>query len=253
MNRLDARAALREERRVLASVDAAVVFSEEDRKVVQRPAPAMTEVTVIPLAADIPRQPLCAAGTDPGAIIFVGNFRHPPNVDAALRLVRKIFPLVKAVHPEATLDIVGDRPPQEVRGLASESVRVMGEVPDLTEALGRAAVVAAPIASGGGSRVKVLDALASGKAVVTTSRGAAGLSVPSDAIVTAEHDEELAAAIGRLLADRSARAGLGRRARIWAERELLWSTMSKRYEELYARLLERRAAGGARGQVARGR
>lgn len=239
--RLDARAALREERRMLAFVDAAVVFSTEDRTVVEHGAPTSTEVAVIPLATDIPPEPLSSVGADPPAVIFVGNFRHPPNVDAALRLGRSIFPLVKAIHPEATLDIVGERPPEQVRELASKSVRVTGAVPDLTELLDRAAVVAAPIAIGGGSRVKVLDALAAGKAVVTTSRGAAGLTVPAgEAIVIAEHDGDLASAIAWLLSDRNARLRLGRRARAWAEQELMWSTMAERYGDLYARLAEKR-------------
>jgi glycosyltransferase involved in cell wall biosynthesis len=239
--RLDARAALREQRRMLTFVDAAVVFSEEDRTIVEHGAPTTTEVAVIPLATDIPCEPLCAAGADPPAIIFVGNFWHPPNVDAALRLGRSIFPLVKGLHPEATLDIVGDGPPEQVRELASDSVRVTGAVPDLTELLDRAAVVAAPIAIGGGSRVKVLDALAAGKAVVTTSRGAAGLTVPAgEAIVIAEHDGDFASAITRLLSDRNARLRLGRRARAWAEQELMWSTMAERYGDLYARLAEKR-------------
>jgi len=241
--RLDSRAALREERSALTCVDAAVVFSKEDRDVVEPEAPPTTEVVVIPLATDIPTEPLSAAGAGPPAIIFVGNFRHPPNVDAAIRLGRSIFPLVRAMHPEATLEIVGEQPPGQVRELASERVHVTGAVPDLTPLLDRAALVAAPMATGGGSRVKVLEALAAGKAVVTTSRGAAGLSVPvGEAITIAEHDEDLASAINHLLDDPAARLRLGRGARAWAEEALAWSTMAQRYDDLYARLMEKRSS-----------
>ncbi|HVW19135.1 MAG TPA: glycosyltransferase family 4 protein [Solirubrobacteraceae bacterium] len=234
-HRLDVRATLREERRALAGVDAVAVFGDEDREIVARTTGPGRDVAVIPLATDLPEAALSATGADPPTLLFVGSFRHPPNVEAALRLGRSILPLVRAEQPQVTLDVVGAEPPPEVAALASDVVRVHGEVADLTDLTDRAAVVAAPIGSGGGTRVKVLHALAAGKAVVTTTRGAAGIAAPAgEAIALADDDEGFAAAVARLVADPRERERLGRNARSWAARELSWALMARRYGELYA-------------------
>jgi glycosyltransferase involved in cell wall biosynthesis len=243
-HRIDARAALWQERRVLSLADAAVVFTERDRRTLEASAPAGTELAVIPLGWDVPRQPLNPVGTNPPTLTFVGSFRHPPNLDAALGLARRILPLVRAAHPDATLQIVGESPPAELRELADDAVHVAADVPDVTPYLDRATVVVAPMAIGGGTRVKVLEALAAGKAVVASPRAAQGLTArDGEELVLAEGDAETASAIIRLLDDEPTRRRLAEQARAWAERELTWSAMAGRYEELYARGAERRDHG----------
>jgi len=122
---------------------------------------------------------------------------------------------------------------------------VCGFVPSVTPYLQRAAVVVAPIEIGGGMRVKVLEALAAGKAVVASSRAAAGLTAqPERDLLVADGDAATAAAIARLLDDERLRARIGANARAWALRELAWSTMADRYDELYERLA--RHGDGAR-------
>jgi polysaccharide biosynthesis protein PslH len=236
-HRLDARAAMREERRILSMADAAVVFSESDRCRLEACVPASTELVTIPLGWDVPGTALDPCGVRPPTLLFVGSFVHPPNVDAALRLAQRILPRVRSVRPDVTLEIVGSSPPPELIALASEAVRVTGDVPSVTPHLDRAAVVVTPIAIGGGVRVKVLEALAAGKAVVASARAVEGLTArPGKELIVADGDAETAAAIVELLDHDDARQKLAGRARAWALRELSWSAMGDRYDDLYDRL-----------------
>jgi glycosyltransferase involved in cell wall biosynthesis len=240
-HRIDALAATRQERRVLSLADAAVVFTERDRRTLAATLPAATLLAIIPLGWDVPLHALDPVGASPPTLAFIGSFRHPPNVDAALTLARRILPLVRAARPDAILQIVGERPPSELRALAGDSVEVAADVRDVTPYLDRAAVVVAPIAIGGGTRVKLLEALAAGKAVVASPRAAEGLGARAgEELLVAEGDAGTASAIIRLLEDEPARRALAERARAWAERELSWATMAARYEELYARAARRR-------------
>jgi polysaccharide biosynthesis protein PslH len=245
LRRLDVRAWRRFEGEVLSRVDAAVVFTERDARALAALG-ATTHVVRIPFGTDFAERAFDANGGDDG-VLFVGNFVHPPNVDAADRLVRSIFPLVRARHPGAVLRIVGDHPPPRLRVAPSDGVFVTGRVPDLTPYVERAAVVAAPIRLGGGMRVKVLEALAAGKAVVASSLAVEGLDVTDeDQLLVAETDEEFAQRIARVLADQELRVRLGERAGAWARANLTWDASVAAHERLYTRLLERRLATPAR-------
>ena len=237
LQRLDALAWSRFERRALATVDAVVTFTERDRQeVLHLRADAL--VVQIPLATDVPSRPLSPAGDPPPSLAFVGNFVHPPNVDAATRLVLDIFPRLERAHPESVLYIVGEGPPRKLAGLSRERVVVTGRVPDVTPYLDAAAVIAVPIRMGGGTRVKVLEALAAGKAVVASRRALEGLGVvDGEHVLVAETDAEFADAIGHLLVNRELRVALARRARQWACANVRWDRSIEAYEALYERLL----------------
>jgi glycosyltransferase involved in cell wall biosynthesis/O-antigen/teichoic acid export membrane protein len=236
LQRLDLRAWRRFEHEVLSRVDAAVVFTARDVRALARLA-GKTDVVRIPFGTDFAEREFAADVGDDG-VLFVGNFVHPPNVDAADRLVRAIFPLVRERHPGSSLRIVGDNPPRRLREAAGDGVMVTGRVPDLIPYVERAAVVAAPIRLGGGMRVKVLEALAAGKAVVASSLAVEGLDVRDhDQLLVAETDEEFADGIARVLADRELRVRLGERARSWARENLTWDASVAAHERLYERLL----------------
>jgi glycosyltransferase involved in cell wall biosynthesis len=239
-HRLDARAAVREERRALGRADAVVVFTERDRGLVAPALPAGTELATIPLGWDVPPTACDPVGATPPTLLFVGNFSHLPNVDAALTLGRRILPRVRVRHPDARMQIVGSSPPAEVRALAGGDVEVTGAVPSVTPYLERAALVVVPIALGGGMRVKVLEALAAGKAVVASTRAAEGITaVAGQDLIVADGDDRMAAAISLLLQHPEARRRMGEHAHAWALRELSWSAMADAYDALYARLEQR--------------
>jgi glycosyltransferase involved in cell wall biosynthesis len=209
-----------------------VVFAERD--VVTLAATARgVPVIRIPLAIEIPESALDPDGVS-GVVLFVGGFGHPPNVDAACWLAGSIFPRVRERVPDATLDLVGNEPGEEILRLAGAGITVHGSVPDVTPFLARAAVVTAPIRMGGSMRMKVLEALAAGKALVATPRATEGIdATPGAHFLLAESAAELKDAIADLLLDPARRRDLGRAARAWAVANLGWERSMAAFEELY--------------------
>jgi polysaccharide biosynthesis protein PslH len=241
---LDARAWERFERTLLARVNAVVAFTELDRHALTHLS--STAVVRIRPGMRLPARPLHALGTAPLDMLFVGNFVHPPNRDAALRLATTIHPRLRARFPALRLHLVGDHPPHALQALASEHVVVTGRVPDITPFLDRTAVVVAPLRQGGGIRVKVLEALAAGKAVVASPLAVEGLEVVSgEHCLVADTDEEVVAAVSALLNDPALRARLAGAARTWAAANLGWSRAVDAYDALYDRLADAANRGDA--------
>jgi glycosyltransferase involved in cell wall biosynthesis len=233
VRRFEAAAWRRYERATRPRFDAIVVFAERDMDAV-RPTAGGAMLTRVPLAVDVPEQPLDPVGSEPPTILFVGSFDHPPNVDAALWLAGTIFPRVAALVPEARLELVGHAPGDEVRALAGGAVTVHASVPDVTPYLDRAAVVAAPIRIGGSMRMKVLESLAAGKALVASPRAAEGVEeLAGEQLLIAADAEEMADALASLLLDRVRRRRLAESARRWAEAKLGWEQGVAAFEELY--------------------
>ena len=216
--------------------DVVAVLTQRDRDVLA-PLAGRTPLVVIPLGVPLPPRPADPRGRAPATVLFVGNFMHPPNQDAADRLVRGIFPRVRREVPEAELRIVGPDPGADLLAAAGAGVTVTGVVPDVAPHLEDAAVVVTPLRLGGGMRVKLAEALAAGKAVVATALAAEGLSVRDGReLVLAESDEAIAAAIVSLLRSPDRRAGLGGQARKWAESALGWEQPVAAFERLHGAL-----------------
>ena len=228
-------------RAISEQVDALVVFTERDRRVVSALA-GSTPVVCIPLAFDLRDRPLDPAGAEDHRVLWVGSFVHPPNVDAAFRLARDIFPAVRDCVSDATLELVGSHATPEVRALADGGVTVWADVPDVRPHLDAAAVLVAPLRSGGGMRVKMLEGLAAGKAIVATSLALEGLDVAEgEGVRVADTDEQFVAAIVELLTSARTRTALARAGRAWAEQHLNMDSQVRAYEDLYASLLTPRA------------
>lgn len=238
---LEVTAWARYERRVIGQMNRVVVFTERDRCAIESLGSSVA-ITRIPLGIRIPAEPLNPVGQD-RSVVFVGNFVHPPNVEAALRLMRSIFPDVYRARPNARLIVVGPEPTEEILRLAGGPVTVTGAVESVAPFLDAAAVVVAPINNGGGMRVKLLEALAFGKATVASPLAAEGLDVTDGhQLLLADRDSEFAAAIVRLLDDPTARAALARRGRAWATAHAGWESSIAGYEALQLQLLQRKDA-----------
>ena len=213
---LERRAWHRFEARVIGEMSAVIVFTELDRHVIAgfgQSAP----VVCIPFRLQGRAKPPLTPSADQARLLFVGNFIHPPNVDAAIRLAFEIFPIIRAVRPDARLDLVGAHPPAAVKRAEGTGVRVWGRVPDVGEHLKRATVVVVPIRQGGGMRVKMIEALAAGKPVIASRLAAEGLSLRDGVnVVLAETNEAFAQAVVNLLGDQQRRQGIARAAYEWA-------------------------------------
>jgi len=218
------------------------VFSRRDAEAIAALAPEVGgSVRVNPFGIDMPGE-VDAVREEAGCVLFVGDFTHYPNRDAATWLAREIMPAVRARYPEARLRLVGNAPPREVRRLAGPRVELIADAPSIAPHLDAASVVAAPLRTGGGMRMKVLQALAGGKAVVTTSRGAEGFAELEQPLpfVVADDTAAIAAAVADLLADAEERSALGRKGRAFAERHHTPAAWAARLEAVYAEAREGR-------------
>ena len=238
---LDVRAWARFETAALEAVEVAVVLTDRDRRSLEALGTS-TPVRTVPLGVDIPPDPLDPLGAEPPSVLFVGNYVHPPNAAAAESLLTRIMPAVRARHPGAELVLLGPNPPAWLLGAARDPlVHVTGLVPDVRPYLDRAAVVVAPLWSGGGMRVKVLEALAAGKAVLASPRAAEGLAVVDGRdLRLAEDEDAFASALADLLGDPQARVRLGRGARAWAVAHLGWDEAVRGVEASWQEALVRR-------------
>jgi hypothetical protein len=181
------------------AADAVVVVTDDDRLALAA-EPGMPPLSVLPLVLPIrPR----AAGERARELLFVGGFAFHPNSDGVTWFVREIWPLIRAAVPDTVFTAVGSNPTPEVIALGDvPGVRVLGYVPDTNPYLDRAALSVAPLRYGGGMKGKVIEAMASGVPVVTTSAGAQGLgAVSGQHLVIADTAEEYAAAAVGLLTD----------------------------------------------------
>jgi polysaccharide biosynthesis protein PslH len=226
---------------VVQQVQKVVVLTESDRVAFETMTPG-TSIARIPLGTEIPEHALNPVGSESSTLLFFGSFTHPPNLDAALRLTRHIFPAIKSQYPGAKLYIVGDRPPPELRQTANAAIIVTGRVPDLSPYLERASLVVVPLRAGGGMRVKVLEALAAGKAVIASRLAAAGLDlVDGEQVCFAESDWEIGQRVIELLGNAEQRERLAKTARSWACQHASWGRPVEAYEEGYRGLLEGRS------------
>jgi polysaccharide biosynthesis protein PslH len=226
----------RYERRAWGKVDAASVTSPREPAIVSEHAPRLS-VAVVPNGVDLQYFAPDGSDVDSQTVVFNGVLNYRPNLDAALHLVNDIWPLVLSQCPDAKLAIVGRAGGVDVSSLRGPGVEVTGEVPDVRTYLRKAAVVAVPIRMGGGTRLKVVEALALGKPIVSTTLGAEGIAVKDrETVLFADDSETFAARIAEVFRDRELALTLGRAGRRLAEDEYSWSRAGDCLAELYTRL-----------------
>lgn len=206
-----------------------IVCSDEDAQRLAARHPAL-HTHVVPNGVDTHAFALTPdALRESGRLLFVGSLDYAPNIRAVREFVRDVLPRVQAQRTDARLAIVGARPVSEVHALASKDVSVVGEVADVRTELARASVCVVPLTIGGGSRLKIAEALAAGCPIVSTTIGAEGLPVrDGEHISLADDPDAFAAACLRVLAERPIEQVA--RGRELAERELTWAQMAERLE-----------------------
>jgi glycosyltransferase involved in cell wall biosynthesis len=226
------------QRRIWRRFDAIQVFGERDAEAVRTLAPDLAaRVRINPFGVAAPPARISVAER-PGQLLFVGNFTHAPNLDAALWLGREIMPQLRQRQPRAHLMIVGADPPPAIRALASESISVTGFAPAIEPIMDQAAVVIAPLRIGGGMRMKVLQSMALGKAVVTTTRGAEGLaSIGPPPLRIADDTAGFVSAAADLLEHPAERVALGAAARLFVAEHFSPAAFVRRVEQTYRELL----------------
>jgi polysaccharide biosynthesis protein PslH len=202
MYKLEYRKMLAYEKHEVKAFQHVIAVSPHDAELMHAVA-AGSHITVVPTGVDLERfRPNHQASGLAPLVVFVGAMDWEPNIDAVTYFCREVWPKIRLRVPAAKFRIVGRNPDKRVRGLGSESVEITGSVPSVIEHMQEAAVVVVPLRVGGGTRLKIYEAMALGKAVVSTTVGAEGLDVhPGQDIALADEPNSFSDAVVRFLSD----------------------------------------------------
>lgn len=223
---------------------AVVVCSDEDNQHLR--TYGLRNVHTIPNGVDTVRRPIRSnRRSGSPSVAFVGNMRYPPNLDAIDFFSEEILPVLRGSFPEARLDVIGPGADASLRARFAESVRFLGFKEDLEEALSTYDIFLAPLRLGGGTKLKVLAAMANGVPIVTTPVGAEGLGLEhgvSALIRTSASD--LAGAIVDLHRDPDLAWDLSSRAYELAAERFCWEKIRKNTSEWLSQIMNARQAPG---------
>jgi sugar transferase (PEP-CTERM/EpsH1 system associated) len=229
---LESRALNRAERHYVQLADYVLTVSENDRACFARYVDPK-RISVIPTGVDTEYFQPMPGPAQPNTTVFTGSMDWMPNEDGVAYFVEKILPLVRREIPEALFWAVGRRPPRRLEALASVNVVVTGAVEDIRPYLGKAAVCVVPLRSGSGTRIKIFEAMAMGKAVVSTSLGAEGLPVRhGENIILADDPADFARQVVDLLRDPQRCVQLGEAARQLVVQHYSWSTAAASFDQI---------------------
>jgi polysaccharide biosynthesis protein PslH len=246
---LEWRKVRREERHAWRHLDGCTVTSVRDQEMLLADEPA-AHTAVVPNGVDLgffrPSDSSRQAGAEePRTLLFFGAIDYYPNTDAVLFFLHDVLPRLTARYPQLRLCVVGRKPPESIVAQRSENVEITGVVDDVRPWIDRADVVVVPLRIGGGTRLKILEAMAMGKALVSTTLGAEGLDVVSERDLLVANDAEgFVAQVGRLLDDPALGRRIGASARQLVVSRYAWRTAVNRLTAFYDELLEARAATG---------
>ncbi|MCP4610423.1 MAG: glycosyltransferase [Planctomycetes bacterium] len=232
--------AKRYESNILRKFDASIVLSTYDQDILNSLCPEANMV-LIPLGVDTDFFEPLAEEEEWPSLAFVGDMNHPPNIDAILFFYDNIYGKIKETLSETKLYIVGRNPTKEIYNLSSdESVTVTGYVEDVRPYLARSSVSIAPFVSGTGIKNKILEAMAMGKAVVSTSIGCRGINVsPNEDIIVADDPKEYADEVIRLLTDSLLRNNMGHNARKSMKTNYSWDKIAEQFDILFNQVVHK--------------
>ncbi len=223
-----------------ALLDATACASENPKSKVEN---LKSKISIIPIAVDsaqlLPVQHLNASTN----ILTLGTLFYPPNADGIRWFIHQVYPLIRVQVPASSLTIVGPRPPRDLTQYATRNtqhatrITVTGYVPDLAPYLERAALMVVPVRAASGMRVRILEALARGIPIVTTTTGVEGIGAAHDEhLLIADEPEQFAAQVVRLLNDGALRQRLSFNGRRLVEEKYDWRVVLSKLEEVYESL-----------------
>ena len=227
------------------AADRVICVSEADALALRQLVPALQPI-VIPNGINVEDYTLRDTPYDTGraataTLVFTGKMDFRPNIDAALWFAGEIWPRIRAVRPEVQWVIVGQKPVERLLRLNGQNGLVItGAVEDVRPFIAGAAVYVAPLRMGGGTRFKLLEAMALARPIVSTTVGAEGFAVASGReLLLADSPADFAAAVISLLADPARAASLGQAGRAFVQAQYDWSAIVPKLERVYE---SRRAA-----------
>lgn len=210
--------------------------SRRDASMIRSRRPGLP-VAVVPNGVDTEQFSPSSGEPVPNRLVFTGLLDYRPNYDGIRWFLDEVYPLVQRTHPSVELQVVGHGSPEILRALRRPGVEVTGRVPDLRVHLDQAAVAVVPLRIGGGTRLKVVEAMSMGRAIVSTTLGAEGIDVVHDEqILLADTAEDFAAAVVAVLDDPGRRMRLGTSARRLAVDQYSWESSADQFDVLLEHL-----------------
>ena len=219
---------------LMQRTDHTVAMSGADKAALHQINPHRS-VTIVPNGVDVAEYTYFKGTPIPYDLVFTGKMDFRPNIDAVLWFGQQVLPLIQRQRPETTLAIVGQRPHPRLNVLRHlPGVTLTGYVDDVRPYIAGAAVYIVPLRVGGGTRLKLMEAMAMGKAIVSTSLGAEGFPVAhGHELVLADEPEVFAQEVLDLLHNPARRAKLGQRGQAFAEANYDWQILIPRLERIY--------------------
>jgi len=228
---LESRKMRRYEARACARAQLTIAVSDADRRLLAAAAPD-ARVRAVPTGVDVDYFAPDGVAEVPGRLVFTGSMDWYPNEDGIARFIEAVLPRVRREVPNATLTVVGRNPSARLRAAAAAArVQVTGLVDDVRPHMAEAAVYVVPLRIGGGTRLKIFEALSMAKAVVSTAVGAEGLPLAPDRhFLQADDPAAFAAAVTALLGDAGRRRAIGGAGRRLVEERYSWSKVVDEFE-----------------------
>jgi glycosyltransferase involved in cell wall biosynthesis len=219
-----------------------VVTSPVDGGALQTLAPSAA-VRVVPNGVDVEYFRPAVGPSEAATLVLSGKMSYHANVTAALYFVHDILPTVRHSRPDTQVRIVGSKPPGAIRKLGEDpAISVTGYVDDLRQAIGGATIAVCPTKVKAGIQNKVLEAMAMGIPVVSTTEGVEGLSAaPGRDVLVADSPQEFADQVCHLLASPALRERIGAAGRQYVETHHRWDAAARRLEGIYGEAMESRA------------
>ncbi|NOX56289.1 MAG: glycosyltransferase [Planctomycetes bacterium] len=231
--------------------DAVIAVSDQDRKIFEE-VYCWRHVRVIDTAVDLDHFQPSDVPERPGLVVFVGSLDGLITQDSMAFFLREVWPLVRRQCPDAKFRMVGRNPPAKLQRLhGQDGIEVAGSVPDVRPHLAKAALVVVPIIAGGGTRLKIFEAMAMGKPVVSTTIGAEGLPVhDGEHLVIADEAREFAETICNLLRTPERRKELGQAALEYVRHRFGAERVARQFEHVCLEVARKTAVGswGGHGQ-----
>jgi polysaccharide biosynthesis protein PslH len=226
------------EERALQLADLGIVVSELDGRLLGNIC-GEARIAVIENGVDVELFRPEGDDVEADALVWVGGFDHPPNREGMRFFIDKIYPILKRRMPAVKLDVIGGSVPSWLKRYSEKdgSIKIRGYVEDPMTYIRKAGVFIVPILSGGGTRLKVLEAMAAGKAIVTTSLGCEGIDGANDIhYLVADTPESFAQAIQKVSCDAKMRGELGKNAREFVEVKYEWRVIRNKLLNEYSGL-----------------
>ena len=221
---------------VCGRFDRVTVVSEEDGQALDRATGRVLTTFTIPIAVDVDEFAFAPRTAQSRHVVSVATMFYPPNVEGVYWFATEVFPRVRASLPDVEFRIVGSRPPNSIRKLATpdSGISVLGYIAELEPVLAECAVMIVPVHSGSGMRVKILEAFARGVPVVSTTIGVEGIEAqPDQHLLVADEPEDFAQAVIRLVTRADEAARLARAGRALVEARYDWRTALTGLDSIY--------------------